>query len=86
MGFVRKLCLKFLRFSGLYALFLYWMNAVYLLNVLSVKETFEKIRQGKTIIRFGDGELRLLMGVGEAGFQKRNPEGGSRLSLNTSKI
>ena len=73
MGFVRKLFLKFLRFSGLYALFLYLMNGAYLLNVLSVKETFEMIRQGKTIIRFGDGELRLLMEVGEAGFQKRNP-------------
>lgn len=65
--------MKFLRFSGLYALFLYLMNGAYLLNVLSVKETFEMIRQGKTIIRFGDGELRLLMEVGEAGFQKRNP-------------
>lgn len=82
MGFIRKLILKFLRFSGLYIVFFFLINKVFSLNVLTVKETFGLIKKGKTVIRFGDGELRLLMGVGEAGFQRRD----SKLEVELNEI
>lgn len=45
MGFIRKLILKFLRFSGLYIVFFFLINKVFSLNVLTVKETFGLIKK-----------------------------------------
>lgn len=44
-------------------------------RVMNIEETLDEIFKGrKTIIRFGGGELRLLLGCGETDFQKQNPK------------
>lgn len=49
-------------------------------NVMNVEDTLSEIFENrKTIIRFGDGELRLLLGCGETDFQKQNPKLQQRL-------
>ena len=82
MGFLRKCVLKLLYVTGLYLWVFSAVNKTFSLNILSAKETINQIKKGRTLIRFGDGELRLIMKVGEAGFQKRN----SRLEADLAEI
>lgn len=74
MGFIRKLFLKLLHNTGLWVLFSVVLNKIYAVKILSAKETFDWIQKGYSIIRFGDGELRLMLQVGDTGFQKRDSQ------------
>lgn len=83
MGFLRKI-LKKLRLMLLLP-FLSKITPILRrkikVRVMNVEETLNKIfKNRKTIIRFGDGELRLLLGSGETDFQKQNPELRHRLN------
>lgn len=82
MGFLRKYVLKFLLVTGLYEWIFPIVNSFFSLDVLSARETIGQIKRGKTVIRFGDGELLLVMKVGEVGFQKRN----ARLEADLAEI
>lgn len=82
MGFLRKLFYKFLYWTGFYLYFTVSIRKTLSVKVLNVKETFALIEKGRTLIRFGDGELRLLMGVGDVDFQKRD----RRLEADLKKI
>lgn len=72
MGFIRKFFLKFLHNTGLWVFFSVVLNKIYAVQILSVKETFDWIRKGYSIIRYGDGELQLMLQVRGTGFQKRD--------------
>jgi hypothetical protein len=46
-----------------YGLFLFQKECIFKIHLFTKKEISEKIREGKSIIRFGDGEINLLLGL-----------------------
>lgn len=76
MGFLRKLIkkLRLLFLLPLVSFLVPFFRKRVGVKVKSVTATLDEMfLKRKSIIRFGDGELRLLMGTGETDFQKSNP-------------
>lgn len=85
MGFIKK------TFKRLSKFWLYWYYCVCApairrevdFKIMGIDDTLDEVfRKRKTLIRFGDGELRLLMKVGDTGFQQRN----DRLEIRLKEI
>ena len=83
MGFLRKL-FKRLRISLLLpilSLIAPVLRKKKRLEVMNVEETLNEVfDKKKTIIRFGDGELRILSGTGDTAFQRKSSSLQERLN------
>ena len=83
MGFLRKL-FKRLRISILLpilSLIAPVLRKKIRLEVMNVEETLNEVfDKKKTIIRFGDGELRILSGTGDTAFQRKSSSLQERLN------